>query len=140
MLRKAIISSSNFEDSNSTIQRGIAPLFHIKVKLIADPNPSIEVAEDCEEIVTLSHSEEGNVRSREIISNVNLISHSDFAQKLPYKYTQLTKYQTTRESFNHPFYLFFLLSMLYPFLRLCFSNPILPSFVKSSSFPSLTPY
>ena len=140
MLRKAIISSIHFEDANSRVNRGIATLFRIKRILETDPIPSIQPANNREEITTLPDSKEGKLRSKEAIFNVNLISHSDFTQKLTYKQTQLTKYQIIRGSFTHPFYLFFLLSILYPFLRLCFSNPILPSFVKSSSIPSLTPY
>ena len=85
MLRKAIISSILFEDSNSTTNRGITTLFRIKVKLETDPIPSIQAANDCEEITTLPDSEEAKVISREVVSNVNLIPHSDFTQKLPYK-------------------------------------------------------
>ena len=85
MLRKAIIASIHSEDSNYTVKRGIAAVFRIRVKLETDPIPSIQAANDREEITTLLDSEEGKVRSREVIFNVNLISHSDFTQKLPYK-------------------------------------------------------
>ena len=85
MLKKAIVSSIHFEDSNSTVKRAIATLFRIQLKLETDPIPSIQAANDCEEVTFLPDSEEGKVRSREVISNINLISHSDLTQKLPYK-------------------------------------------------------
>ena len=53
MLRKATISSILFEDSNSTVKRGIATLFCIQVKLETDPISSIQAANDSEEITTL---------------------------------------------------------------------------------------
>ena len=85
MLKKAIISSIQSEDSNSTVKMGIAALFRIKEKLEPDPIPIIQAAKDREEITTLADSEERTVRSREVVSNVNLISYSDFTQELPCK-------------------------------------------------------
>ena len=83
MLRTAIVSSIHFGDSNSTVKRDTAALYGIQVKLETDPIPSIEAANDCEEITTLLDSKEGKVRSKEVIYNVNLISHSGFARNCP---------------------------------------------------------
>ena len=60
------------------LQQRWAALFRIKVKLETDPISSTEAANDREEIATLPDSQEAKVRSREVISDVNLISHSDF--------------------------------------------------------------
>ena len=61
MLRKAIVSCIDFEDPNSTIKRGIATIFRSEVKQETDPIPSIQTANDLEEITTLADSEEGKV-------------------------------------------------------------------------------